>query len=1440
MKRLLTSAALFLCSLLTFAQFSGSGSGTESDPYLILNPIQLNQLRNYLNKTGVYFKLMADIDLTEFLEDENPSQGWQPVGNSSSAAFKGVLDGNGKTIAGLWIKRSSMDYVGFFGYMVGATIKNLSIDALTIEGQNNVGLFGYTDGSTIENLNIGVSMIEGKESVGGISGQSQGSSIIGCTFRGSVIGESKIGGYIGYALRNMILSDNTAIVNITGTGNSVGGFVGLSVNKLSVSGCTLNDGIIRGVNNVGGCCGENRTGSYDISISNTYIHANITGVDYVGGICALSTNNYIDNCGYCGEITGYSNVGGLVGKTQENATIKNSFAIGTISATGAYVGGLIGYDEGFFHSTSSHIWKNYTTLSNDYHSGPVTGGNYVGGLVGYNKYGEISNCYSIGSVAGARYVGGLLGYQESSTTLKKSVAINTRVTATMGDVNRVVGYNAGTIGTMGSTDENKSYNKTIVINQGVAQEIMDNDLNGTGVSATTLKLKATYVAMSWDFNDIWEIQETECYPYFKTQTAPPVITSQVVSGATTVSGKCVDGGTITLEIDGEKQQVVSSGNSFSFTVSPLQAGHEVRVSAKADGKEQSYYTTEVVSFLGKGTETDPYQISTAADLTEVYRKGYYKLMNDIDLTSYINQNCGSEGWESIGREGSETVYFDGDGHKIMGLWCNSTRDNTGLFSCFANGYIKNLTVEVANGKKVSGGYNTGIIIGKLINGEITNCKVSGKLGDGTPVGGIVGMLEGGKVSLCQANTDISTTGTNTYAGGIAGESTGIIEQCVTQGSISATGSGSYAAGIAGKSSVQINNSYSDMKLSSAYCAAGIVGYNYGLVDKCYAYGNLSSSNYAAGIIGYNDGANAIVKNCVAMNIKIDVKYESQSSQSGGYGQRIIGGIKNGAPAPEMNNYALKTMQVSVNDVPQKVYDDIMNGVAKTQAELTTSSPYQTLGWDFSSVWSIEAGMGYPYLKNIGNVSENPAILYNLFYKVDGEVYKTFQLASGDAITPLAEPTKEGYKFSGWSEIPGTMPEHDFTVTGTFTKVETVDTENVLTMDNLDGYVGGTVVLPILMNNKAQITGLRFDLYLPAGISVALNARGKNDITVTGRMEESYSISSNTMADGSIRVTGLSLDSTPFTGNSGAIINVVLKVDASVADGNYQLQLKNITLSDVTGTYYKPANSSCVFAVKSYMMGDVDGSGEVNINDAVCIVNHILNKTPANFIAAAADLDGSGEININDAVVLINKYILKKANAKAMKAPRRAATGADNYLSIDALTIKPGETKTVTVNLTNTESIQGLQCNVKLPQGLSFATKASGKIDISNDADRGDGFTLSSSLQEDGSLTVATLNFEGDAYVGKTGTVFTFKVKASEDMSAGVYEILIHDIVLSSGVAIKPSDATGKVTVEGSSSGLQQIDADSNQSDSIYNLNGQRVNNPSHGIYIVNGRKVLVK
>ena len=67
----------------------------------------------------------------------------------------------------------------------------------------------------------------------------------------------------------------------------------------------------------------------------------------------------------------------------------------------------------------------------------------------------------------------------------------------------------------------------------------------------------------------------------------------------------------------------------------------------------------------------------------------------------------------------------------------------------------------------------------------------------------------------------------------------------------------------------------------------------------------------------------------------------------------------------------------------------------------------------------------------GTLIISEAQSYMLTYLVDGDTYKNYSIKYHDAITPEPAPTKEGYTFSGWSEIPETMPAHDVTVTGTF-------------------------------------------------------------------------------------------------------------------------------------------------------------------------------------------------------------------------------------------------------------------------------------------------------------------------------------------------------------------------------------------------------------------------
>lgn len=57
--------------------------------------------------------------------------------------------------------------------------------------------------------------------------------------------------------------------------------------------------------------------------------------------------------------------------------------------------------------------------------------------------------------------------------------------------------------------------------------------------------------------------------------------------------------------------------------------------------------------------------------------------------------------------------------------------------------------------------------------------------------------------------------------------------------------------------------------------------------------------------------------------------------------------------------------------------------------------------------------------------------YKITYLVDGEEYKSYNMKYGAIITPETEPQKEGFTFSGWSEIPESMPAKDITITGSF-------------------------------------------------------------------------------------------------------------------------------------------------------------------------------------------------------------------------------------------------------------------------------------------------------------------------------------------------------------------------------------------------------------------------
>jgi len=113
---------------------------------------------------------------------------------------------------------------------------------------------------------------------------------------------------------------------------------------------------------------------------------------------------------------------------------------------------------------------------------------------------------------------------------------------------------------------------------------------------------------------------------------------------------------------------------------------------------------------------------------------------------------------------------------------------------------------------------------------------------------------------------------------------------------------------------------------------------------------------------------------------------------------------------------------------------IVDGVEYRKYEVEYGSPITSepeltrVGYTFSGWSEIPETMPAHDVTITGSFAINK---YKLTYEVDGVEYKSYDVEYGAAITPETAPTKEGYTFSGWSEIPETMPAHDVTVTGTF-------------------------------------------------------------------------------------------------------------------------------------------------------------------------------------------------------------------------------------------------------------------------------------------------------------------------------------------------------------------------------------------------------------------------
>ncbi|RIJ46829.1 HYR domain-containing protein [Maribellus luteus] len=237
-------------SFTTLLNYSG-GSGTIANPYQIARLEDLKYLSEHPEDWDAYFIQVADIDASA-TSSWNGGKGFDPIGwivsfPSNNDPFTGFYDGNEKTINNLYINRPGEGSVGLFGYINGATVRNLGMNNANITGSGNTGtLFGtvYT-GSHVEGCWV-TGTVKGNNTAGGFAGNNYKGTILDCYARVNVIndfGTSYVGGFIAFlngTLTNVYAAGQVSGANANGlVGNFAGGPITSSYWDTQASGVSI-------------------------------------------------------------------------------------------------------------------------------------------------------------------------------------------------------------------------------------------------------------------------------------------------------------------------------------------------------------------------------------------------------------------------------------------------------------------------------------------------------------------------------------------------------------------------------------------------------------------------------------------------------------------------------------------------------------------------------------------------------------------------------------------------------------------------------------------------------------------------------------------------------------------------------------------------------------------------------------------------------------------------------------------------------------------------------------------------------------------------------------------------------------------------------------------------------------------------------------------------
>lgn len=244
---------------------------------------------------------------------------------SSAEVFCGTFEGGGHTIKNIKLSFEGSSKGLFNSLTKEGHIRDLNVTGeIKSKNENNAeSVIRQRAESILERNDIDIDNdTGGSKAVGGIVGYNAG-QIINCSFSGSIDAQKQAGGIVGYNAMTGIIDSCANEAQINGD-SEIGGIAGYNEGRIKLSknyGNVCNDANENTVS-AGGICGNNE-GAVVICTNEGQIGGESFG-DNIGGICGRQSGE-IRECVNNGNVNGRRSVGGICGRFEPYTDIDLSY-----------------------------------------------------------------------------------------------------------------------------------------------------------------------------------------------------------------------------------------------------------------------------------------------------------------------------------------------------------------------------------------------------------------------------------------------------------------------------------------------------------------------------------------------------------------------------------------------------------------------------------------------------------------------------------------------------------------------------------------------------------------------------------------------------------------------------------------------------------------------------------------------------------------------------------------------------------------------------------------------------------------------------------------------------------------------------------------------------------------------------------------------------------